>query len=110
MARYGHDILDARETTHGDYAQVSQTAQAIKRAMLETPNWREMPHYARESLDLIATKIARICNGDFNTQDHWRDIAGYAELTARQFVLHAQGVAAVAAALHPQDDGEGSSS
>jgi hypothetical protein len=36
----------------------------------------------RESLDMIAHKIARILNGNPNVHDHWHDIAGYATLVA----------------------------
>lgn len=34
----------------------------------------------KEALAMIATKIARIVNGNSDDPDHWRDIAGYAEL------------------------------
>lgn len=38
----------------------------------------------RESIDLIATKLARICCGDPNHRDHWDDIAGYATLVSQR--------------------------
>jgi hypothetical protein len=36
----------------------------------------------RETLDMIAHKIGRILAGDPNVEDHWKDIAGYATLSA----------------------------
>ncbi len=38
----------------------------------------------RESLDLIATKIARILSGDPNHEDHWLDIEGYARIACME--------------------------
>jgi hypothetical protein len=37
----------------------------------------------RESLDMIATKIARIVCGDPDELDSWVDIGGYAELVIK---------------------------
>ena len=36
-----------------------------------------------EALDMIFHKIGRIINGNPNIEDHWHDIAGYAELEAK---------------------------
>ena len=38
----------------------------------------------KEALDMICSKIARICVGNNNEIDHWRDIAGYALLVVRE--------------------------
>ena len=66
-------IIENRASTHGDYAEVSRTAQMIKAAIS-----RNLPDYQREALDLIATKIARISCGNNDEPDHWIDIEGYA--------------------------------
>jgi hypothetical protein len=50
--------------------------------MRSTPGWANMPDDAKESLDMIATKIGRILYGDPNHHDSWHDIAGYAKLVA----------------------------
>ena len=68
-------IIENRASTHGDYAEVSRTAQMIKAAIS-----RNLPDYQREALDLIATKIARIVSGNPDELDHWLDIEGYARL------------------------------
>lgn len=69
-----------RGTTHGDYAQMSLCAQSIKAALHASPNWDKMGPPARESLELMATKIARIVHGDFSCYDHWDDLRGYSQL------------------------------
>lgn len=81
---YENETLNEREKTHGDYRDTAKVAQGIKKAIYQhlgesgtilTPD-------QQESLDLFATKIARICSGDPNNKDHWDDIAGYAQLVS----------------------------
>ena len=79
------DILDEREKTHGSYANTASTAQALKDVMKQGTNWRHLDDTQREALDLIATKIARILSGNPHEVDHWRDVAGYANLVVREF-------------------------
>ena len=74
--------LNARAKTHGDYTDNSGVAQRMKRIMRATPNWDRLPPYQAESLEFIASKIARILCGDHTEPDHFSDIAGYAELSA----------------------------
>lgn len=69
--------LELRGSKYGDYGYMATCAQRIKEAMGPRAN---MSAVQRESLDLIATKIARICCGDPNTPDSWLDIEGYAKL------------------------------
>ncbi len=72
-------LLNERATTHGDFQENALVAQIIKAVIAEVSNGK-LSHDMREALDLIATKIARICSGDPNTIDHWKDIAGYSQL------------------------------
>ena len=74
------DTLAAREGQYGQYKVVGQISQDIKKIMQESPNYRMMPAFMRESLDLIANKMARILNGNYYYDDSWRDISGYATL------------------------------
>jgi len=69
--------IDERQSTHGDFDEVSLVAQNIKHLMR---HYKVLPATHAESLDLIATKIARIVCGNPNEPDHWRDIEGYARL------------------------------
>lgn len=73
-------LLAEREKTHGNFADVAYTAQNIKNAFVRPECYSLLGEYQKESLDLIATKIARILNGNPNEIDHWKDIAGYANL------------------------------
>jgi len=75
-----NDTLSTREGQYGQYKNVSQISQDIKKVMRQSPNYYIMPDYARESLDMIANKMARILNGNYYLNDSWHDIGGYAAL------------------------------
>ena len=72
--------LTERSNTHGNYSSHSIISQNIKSAMRHTPNWHKLPEDMKESLEMIALKMARILNGDPFYDDHWRDLSGYAQL------------------------------
>ena len=62
---------------YGEYGYMATTAQRIKEAM---GGRAHLSAVQRESLDMIATKIARLVCGDPNDRDSWHDIQGYAKL------------------------------
>ena len=64
-----NDTLATREGQYGQYKMVSQISQDIKKVMRQSPNYYIMPDYARESLDMIANKMARILNGNYYLND-----------------------------------------
>jgi hypothetical protein len=70
-----------RDHQHGGLDAVGITSQQIKDSMREGINWKtnSLHSAAKESLDMIAHKIARVLSGH-NPHDfqHWEDIAGYA--------------------------------
>lgn len=74
------ETLSTREKQYGKYEIVGQISQDIKKVMKMAPNYYVMPAYARESLDMIANKMARILNGNYYLNDSWHDIGGYAAL------------------------------
>jgi hypothetical protein len=74
------ETLDMREEQYGHYKIVGQISQEIKKIMQNSPNYRAMPEYMRESMDMIANKMARILNGNYYLNDSWHDISGYASL------------------------------
>ncbi len=76
-------ILDERQKTHGDYYRVAATAQELKDVLRRGKNWKTLDDTERETLEMIATKIGRILAGNPHEIDHWRDIAGYAQLIER---------------------------
>jgi len=75
-----NETLSTREGQYGQYRVVSDISQNIKSIMKDSPNYKSMPTYMRESLDMIANKIARILNGNYYLNDSWHDIGGYAAL------------------------------
>lgn len=80
------DTLDERQKTHGDYslhAECTQTLKHVIRMLLDEHDRPPLKMEHQEALDMILHKIGRIVAGDPNFEDHWHDIAGYAEL-ARQ--------------------------
>ncbi len=83
MASAGHAIVAEREKTHGDYAVTALVAKQIKDAIRGAPNWNALSARQQESLDLIASKIARIMSGDPNEPDHYIDCIGYLELALK---------------------------
>lgn len=76
-------LLAEREQTHGNYSQTAQTAQMLKRLIRHAPSYADMSERQKESLEMIATKLARIMCGNPHEDDHFRDIAGYALLAIK---------------------------
>ena len=76
------DLIKDRETTHGDFENNAFVSQVLKKVMRQTKNWDGLPNASKEALEMIATKIARVLNGDASNSEHWNDIAGYARLRA----------------------------
>jgi hypothetical protein len=79
-------ILDEREKTHGDWKHQSVCSQGLKKLLRECGfNFNtSMSSSQRESLEMICVKLSRIVNGNPNEIDHWKDIAGYAQLVVRE--------------------------
>ena len=77
-------LLDEREKTHGQFWVSARKAQQLKYVIRVGRNWHDMPDEQCEALDMIAVKIARILTGNHDEIDHWRDIAGYANLVVRE--------------------------
>lgn len=76
--------LLARNKTHGDFRTQGDIAQWMKDCVREYPHkWRGMQSYKRDAIDMILSKISRIVAGDSDHEDHWVDIAGYANLVIR---------------------------
>jgi hypothetical protein len=78
------NLLDEREKRYGQFKAHTEISQGIKLAMHQTPQWNALKPHQKESLDMIAHKIARILNGDPDYPDNWRDISGYSELVVRE--------------------------
>lgn len=74
--------LAERGSRYGSFGDHARVTQAIKRAMIDSPNWATLPDDMREALEMNAHKIGRILNGDPLYHDSWHDIIGYTKLVA----------------------------
>ena len=74
------DLLQARQSTHGDFIDNAKNGQMLREAFRSSPQFAAMPAIHREALDQIAGKLSRILSGQSTYPDHWQDIAGYATL------------------------------
>jgi hypothetical protein len=78
------EVLAQRPSTHGDFAENAETSQELKHILRSRSGWHRLPPIAQEAIDLICTKLSRVVSGDGRFGDHWVDIAGYAQLVARE--------------------------
>lgn len=66
-----------------DHAKCAQNLQDVMRNHVSSTGetgWSKLSPSAKQSLTVIADKIARILNGDATYDDNWIDIQGYAKL------------------------------
>lgn len=75
--------LSERGNSHGNFTDNSRVAQQLKMIIREERGHRKLKPHQAEALDMICHKIGRIIAGKPNFEDHWRDIAGYATLVAK---------------------------
>ena len=81
--------LRQRDRQYGSFNSCADVSQKIKAAMRLGHNWGYLDGDMREALEMIATKVARILNGNADIPDHWHDIAGYARLVEERLVREA---------------------
>jgi len=74
------NVLAERGKRYGDFSDHAKIAQELQDVIRATPSWNKMNSVMKQSLTVIADKIARICSGDPNYDDNWIDIQGYAKL------------------------------
>lgn len=77
-------VLEARQSTYGEFDDNARISQMLKLAMKSSDGWERLNVSQTEALEMIAHKIARILNGDPNYADNWIDISGYSTLVARE--------------------------
>lgn len=74
----------ARKSAHGVFPEMARVTQALKKVLVDTPNWAELPDDMKEALEMNAHKTARILCGDSNHTDHWHDLVGYPGLVEKR--------------------------
>lgn len=86
VARQESKSIDAtlteRQSQYGSFEDVAFVTENIMATLAKVrPNGlHDLPHTHRMALYMIASKMARIVNGDFNHLDSWHDIGGYSKL------------------------------
>ena len=98
-----NDTLNERAHTHGDYREQAAFAQQFKRLMRAGRNWERLELTQAQSLEAFCDKISRVLCGNANEPDHWRDVAGYAQLIVRELEpLQGGAKAPVGVRMEPQ--------
>ena len=82
--RAAPQTLAQRGEVYGRFVDHAAISQSIKRAMRAAPGWQELPDDMRESLEMLAHKVARILNGNPDYVDSWHDVSGYATLVEKR--------------------------
>lgn len=84
-------ILADRGQRYGSFQGHAAVSQALQKVVADgfanrgdDKTIEDMTPSQREALFMVLHKIARIVNGDFNYDDSWRDIAGYATLVVKE--------------------------
>lgn len=74
--------LAERQSTYGNFEDVAFVTENIMSilAKVRVSGLDDLPNTHRMALYMIASKMARIVNGDFNHLDSWHDIGGYSKL------------------------------
>lgn len=74
--------LAERQSTYGNFEDVAFVTENIMSilAQVRVNGLNDLPNTHRMALYMIASKMARIVNGDFNFIESWHDISGYAKL------------------------------
>lgn len=74
--------LAERQSQYGSFEDVAFVTENIMAtlAKVRSNGLQDLPNTHRMALYMIASKMARIVNGDFNHLDSWHDIGGYSKL------------------------------
>ena len=73
-------ILNERQDQYGDFFNRSKISQDFKNLIRQGESYRLLKADQKEALEMIATKVGRIVNGDPDYLDSWLDIQGYCQL------------------------------
>lgn len=79
-----NDVLNQRETTHGNFGDNARISQATKSLWRSEPGWNMLDDDMKEVLEMEALKIGRILSGNPNEPDHWLDNSGYPAMIANR--------------------------
>ena len=75
-------ILKERGERYGDFTDNALVAQSLKDVLRAAVGWDKLRPVHREGADMICSKLSRIVTASPEYPDNWRDIAGFATITA----------------------------
>ncbi len=80
--QHENELLNERDATHGDIRMNSAMYDELSTVFWKYASPRMLAQKARFSfvLDMIFTKLVRLCTGDPMFEDHWVDLSGYSSL------------------------------
>jgi hypothetical protein len=86
------ELLKQRGAIYGEFRNHSLISQQLKGCLENHYNnvehmpisYERLDPFIKEGLEMICHKLGRIVNGNPNYVDSWTDIAGYAQLVAKQ--------------------------
>lgn len=73
-------VLAERGNRYGMFADHAAICQGLKGVVLGREGYNRLQPDAKQAVEVIFDKIARMINGDPEYDDNWRDIIGYATL------------------------------
>jgi len=73
-------LLNERDKTHGSFIVNGRVSQKLKEVFRNEAGWEQLDTIHQEAIDHICGKFGRIMAGQPTFDDHWDDIAGYAQL------------------------------
>ena len=74
------ELLHTRNETHGSFIVNARVSQSLKEVFRNEPSWAHLDIIHREAIDHMCGKFGRIMAGQPTFDDHWDDLAGYAQL------------------------------
>lgn len=81
----GQSIVQARRATHGEAVYTLRAATEAMRLLTGVAEDQEnINPVLLQCLNMICFKIARAMNGNQMHEDHWLDVAGYAEIALEE--------------------------
>lgn len=86
----GEQTTAVRPKTHGYFPEGAAFTQACLTVAMSCASWKIMSPAKREATHMILHKLQRVVSGDPDHEDHWADIAGYAQLIVEEIRRSAQ--------------------
>lgn len=79
-----NETLAERGSKYGEFRDNACVTQVVINILGAMPGWRAMTNMQREATHMIVHKLSRAVCGDPSHVDNFVDIAGYAQLVAKE--------------------------